>query len=186
MSTRTGGRWTNDPDAPSDTRCRWALCAQPVPYRFKDEGMDLCRDHGLLAWAIVNTQMQADVPPTPTPEVEGPTVEPIGFVYFIATGGRIKIGYTSDLERRLATYPPNMEIIHVKVGGKDVEKREHRRFGEWLTDGREWFEDCAAVRALINEIAQDDPHWREIEPMRYFTPRRKPTASRVEIRRITA
>lgn len=137
------------------------MCYQRVPYRFYAEQMYLCRDHALLAWVIVSEQTATgfDLEPTPEPAVDHEGLP--GAVYFVATGGRIKIGHTIDLERRLSQYPPDLVVLYVKAGDRAAERAEHRRFRPYLADGREWFEDRAGVRQRIEQMTEADPRWRQ-------------------------
>lgn len=183
MSNWTGGKRRADPDQVSDMRCRWQLCDQRVPYRFYDEQMYLCRDHALLAWSIVGEQLNAGETITPEPRERQTGIEHVGHVYYIATGGRIKIGHSTRIEDRLASYPPDMDLLFIQEGDRTLERDEHRRFKPYLTDGREWFEDRAEVRAKINELAVADPRWGghvELE----FVHRRKRVAPHLTTGRI--
>lgn len=64
------------------------------------------------------------------------------FVYFIAFGDSIKIGYTGSIEARVkqmkTNLPGNPELLHVEFGTKQIERILHhhfraaRYFGEWF------------------------------------------------------
>lgn len=156
MSTWTGGNTGSD-DSYSDTRCRWQMCTAYVPYRFLNQNMHLCREHALWVWSIVNEQLTAtdDIPEAEPPIIREdlPHVPEPGYVYYIRTGGRIKIGHTVNLWRRLSQYPPDIELLYVQTGTKELERSEHQRFRAYLADGREWFQDRPEVTAPIEEMA---------------------------------
>lgn len=155
MSTWTGGTAGSD-DAYSDTRCRWQMCTAYVPYRFLNQNMHLSREHALWVWSVVNDQIEgADIPETEPPIMrdKAPAPPTPEHVYYIRTGGRIKIGHTTNLWQRLAVYPPDMEVLYVQTGTKELERSEHRRFRMYLADGREWFQDRPEVTEPIEEMA---------------------------------
>lgn len=170
-------------DAYSDTHCRWQMCTSYVPYRFLNENMHLCREHALWVWSVVNEQLgeTVDVPET-EPAImrnEPPRPPAPGHVYYIRTGGRIKIGHTVNLSRRLAQYPPDIEVLFVQDGSKELERSEHLRFRAYLAEGREWFQDRSEVTDVIEEMA-DSTAWRGVLEGNYW--RRRP-APVVAVRR---
>jgi N6-adenosine-specific RNA methylase IME4 len=75
-------------------------------------------------------------------------------VYFIKSGGRIKIGHSIDpAERlkRLQLSDPDAYLIADFPGGTDFERMLHNEFHEHLVTG-EWYEDIPAIYALISEL----------------------------------
>ena len=56
-------------------------------------------------------------------------------------GGLVKIGMSVDLDRRVASYGPAAELLHVVPTAKprEAEAFFHRLFQVWRVDG-EWFE----------------------------------------------
>lgn len=205
-----------DPETVTDVRCGWQFCTMRVPQRFRSAGMYLCRDHGLLAWSIINEQIQQGESMERTeeeqhefeqrrsahpqygngqPELLGQSpfdvfvtsdkYEPPGHVYYIRTGQRIKIGYSTDIVRRLSQYPPDMEILYIRRGDKQLERSEHKRFSTHLADGREWFADRPEVVDLIRAMANSDRGWRRIiEDDEDLIRRKRRTAPEVTVRRI--
>lgn len=83
-------------------------------------------------------------------------------IYFLASAGRIKIGYTSDLKARLQAYTTACSHDYTLIGTADgdtrVEKFIHRALAAYRRKG-EWFEDCDEVHQYINKIIK-----REILP----------------------
>lgn len=80
-----------------------------------------------------------------------------GFVYFIECGGRVKIGYSTNPKRRLATIqtsaPFPCTILATLVGTKDDEQRLHAAFGALRRTG-EWFERSGDLDGLLREAAK--------------------------------
>lgn len=185
------GRRSIRPDDLTDHTCFWHTCSTRVPVRFVNAGLLACREHALLTWSIVNEQMEmVKSEPIPEPAKENLSYDhpyspelldhgaPFslfgireesavagnrsGIVYFIRAGGRIKIGYSSNLEQRLAQYPPDIEVLYLMTGGKDRERYEHKRFAAYLADGREWFQDRPEVTNLIAAMSVADPGWTRL------------------------
>lgn len=192
MSTWAGGS-SGGPDSMTGARCTWQFCSTFVPQRFYDEGMLLCREHALLVWAIVNEQLAEgpieDAPAEPellmrmdSPFAVEPNNRPFpGVVYYIRTGGRIKIGHSTRLAQRLAQYPPDTEVLYLLAGDKQMERAEHRRFNAYLADGREWFQDRPEVTGLIAAMAASNQGWERLLDGDWWR-RRKRTEPVVELR----
>lgn len=73
-----------------------------------------------------------------------------GLVYFIRFGGLIKIGWTSDLQQRMASVP-NEEILGTVPGTMDDEKRCHVAFAHLRVKG-EWFRPEPDLLAFITDV----------------------------------
>lgn len=118
----------------------------------------MCQEHAILIWAAVEHMRTAG---TVEPKVRPlPTASEIeGCVYYIRIGDRVKIGHTTNPSKRLATYPPQTEILALRRGSKELEHREHVRFSEHRTDGREWFHANERVLHMIAEIPDVDHDW---------------------------
>jgi hypothetical protein len=77
----------------------------------------------------------------------------VGLIYFVGFGGRIKIGFTTNLERRLSALqtscPAPLTIQATIPGTRLEEKRLHKRFAHLKLSG-EWFR---LSKTIINYIA---------------------------------
>lgn len=73
-------------------------------------------------------------------------------IYYLALDGMVKIGYTTDLERRMQQYPPSASLVATEPGSRDTEKRRHLQFAEYLTARREWFTPGPRLRAHIESL----------------------------------
>lgn len=60
-------------------------------------------------------------------------------VYYARVGNHIKIGYSSNLTRRMRGYPPDTEILATEPGTRELEKERHMEFNHQLRMGNEWF-----------------------------------------------
>jgi hypothetical protein len=62
-----------------------------------------------------------------------------GTVYFLQIGGHIKIGWASDLSKRMRQYPPNALLLAAHPGTRKDELRLHKMFAVHRSHGREWY-----------------------------------------------
>lgn len=83
------------------------------------------------------------------PAVPEPALAPLGCVYFLRLGDRVKIGHTRDLRRRRREVPHD-ELLAAIPGGQETERDWHRRFDHLRWQG-EWF---AATPELLEAIRQ--------------------------------
>lgn len=78
-----------------------------------------------------------------------------GHVYFVECGGRIKIGYSTNVEARMKALetgaPHSLTLLATIPGSQGFERAIHSVLGAHRHKG-EWFDDCAAVRSLISEV----------------------------------
>lgn len=91
-----------------------------------------------------------------------------GWIYYVLTDDKVKIGYTTDITRRLRAYPPGSQILAVHPGTPDLEKTIHRDFDAHRVAGREWFRPdddilrhCTAVRAQHGDPTRFTPKVRD-------------------------
>ncbi|WP_454175367.1 GIY-YIG nuclease family protein [Gordonia sputi] len=77
-------------------------------------------------------------------------------VYYLQFNGRIKIGFTTNLEERLRAIPHDT-VLAVEPGGCDIERKRHRQFRQHRVVG-EWFEPSEKlldhIKKLNDELAQ--------------------------------
>lgn len=90
-------------------------------------------------------------------------------VYFISSGDRIKIGFSKNVERRIAALTPYVHpepvLIGTIVGEKKVEQAIHAHLAAYRLNN-EWFRDCDEVRRSIRNFILAD---KNIEPEVKFT-----------------
>jgi len=73
-----------------------------------------------------------------------------GVVYFIQFGDRIKIGFTSDLKRRMQVLPHD-KVLAVIAGTMQDERRCHEKFAHLRLTG-EWFSAGPELLTFINKL----------------------------------
>lgn len=67
------------------------------------------------------------------------TAARVGVVYYVEVGSHIKIGWTSDLAKRMRSYPPNSRLLACHPGLRTDERDIHRKFVLWRSHGAEWY-----------------------------------------------
>lgn len=81
-------------------------------------------------------------------------------IYFIKTNGQVKIGYTDNLNKRIAAYRthnPQAELIAEMDGDRATEKAIHKQLASDRIKG-EWFNHSQQVKDYIREHAIDQCH----------------------------
>jgi hypothetical protein len=77
------------------------------------------------------------------------------FVYFVATRGMVKIGFSSAVITRLAQLtaqnPTRLRFLAAAPGSKDVERRLHEAFAADRIKG-EWFRPSLRLKAAISAV----------------------------------
>lgn len=86
-------------------------------------------------------------------------------VYFIHNGEAIKIGVSTNPQKRLASlqtsYHKPLTMLAVINGGRDVESKLHTKFDKFRLSG-EWFEDHKTIRKYIDLVAPYPVEWDDI------------------------
>lgn len=76
-------------------------------------------------------------------------------VYFVANGGRVKIGYTTNLKSRLGSLALRSDSVLLALsGGPDLERALHAHFAIFRDGNTEWFELSPEI---FRYIAADHP-----------------------------
>jgi hypothetical protein len=84
--------------------------------------------------------------------VERQRGDSLGFVYYVRIGDRIKIGFSTDVKKRMRSYPPRSELLAVEPGDFDVERKRHLQFQGSRADGREWFTPTQDILDHCNSL----------------------------------
>jgi hypothetical protein len=81
----------------------------------------------------------------------------MGFVYFVQSGddGLIKIGYTSDIRKRISSIktctPTPIKLLGYIEGDYLTERELHKKFKKYNSRG-EWFTCTKEIIDYINEV----------------------------------
>lgn len=77
-------------------------------------------------------------------------------VYYARVRDLIKIGSSSDVERRISDYIPGSHLLAVEPGGIEVERQRQAQFRSSRALGREWFQPSSDLIEHINSL-RDEP-----------------------------
>jgi hypothetical protein len=72
-----------------------------------------------------------------------------GDIYFVRTSGLVKVGWTTDLHRRLRTYGPEAVVLVHYPGTRQDETTLHRQLTPARVKGREWYEDGDIIAGFV-------------------------------------
>lgn len=90
-----------------------------------------------------------------------------GTVYFLLSDNLVKIGWTSDLDRRMKEYSPGARILAVMPGKRSDETRLHRKFADLRGNRNEWFTYHPRIMEEVERViaAHGEPPRDLNEPM---------------------
>lgn len=142
--------------------CHWPRCTRLT----REIPAPLCFVHLAEAYQIFRTTclpvlqdridaafdepVQVDPPRKPKRQF-APVRETPGLVYFVSLGDRIKIGFTTNLERRMQAVPHD-EILGTVIGTMEDEARCHKAFDHLRMTG-EWFRAEPDLLQFIADVA---------------------------------
>lgn len=99
-----------------------------------------------------------------------------GWIYYLHVGEYIKIGYSTDVKRRIRAYPPGSQLLAVHPGTPVLEKALHEDYKGLLAQGREWFrpgpellEHCESVVSQFGDPAKFAYKPRESNTEKQYT-----------------
>lgn len=160
MSKRRA-RWQAPHPAEKRRTCVWGKCQNP-PYSAE---IPICRQHITVAHGIRQRDLDGTATPltitvdlasAPEPQSESQVEPPeAGTIYFARSGGYVKIGWTSDLGRRMKAYPPDTRLLATMPGTRKDERALHRKFAHLLTYGREWFPLAPQITEHIDRVVRE-------------------------------
>lgn len=141
---------------PPEDRCRWQGCkSERTEVGAETFGrFALCDYHveATVAFFDLNEkrairQVEAEVP-TPDDRLTP------GVIYYALIDGTIKIGYTTDVYKRMRQYPPTARLLAVEPGTEKLERVRHSLFAIYLAHGREWFTPNPELDTWINQVIE--------------------------------
>lgn len=174
-----GNYW--EPSPHQGGRCVWPGCHHPRDdlrvdvEQDRDLGIPLCMVHALDVHRIVAMSFSAQgngIVVDRHGRTRTPNDSPDGWIYYVRSGEKIKIGHTTRLKQRIRAYPPDTIILAVHRGSKDDEKQLHTRFQTYRVAGREWYERSDVLLAHIADMTRRyGPPPSDLHPKRVSTGR---------------
>lgn len=136
------------------TLCAWPACAEYgiPPTRHCGRHIALIAFHGLrnpTAQITLDILREAEAK---NAAPAAPSEPATGTVYYLRSGGYFKIGWTSNLEKRMKGYPPDTTLLAIHPGTKKDERRIHKRFAHLISNGREWFVLAPEIHDHIERV----------------------------------
>ena len=87
-------------------------------------------------------------------------------VYFIKSGDFLKVGYSTDVPKRMkqyATHNPNFELLYIINGDQKLEKQIQSELNDYRFR-LEWFHIDDYVMYMVEYLREKYKHWVEDEP----------------------
>lgn len=126
--------------------CCWPDCFAPT----LDQALPLCSHHVLIVAKHTRDILAGAAKDPAKVAAAGLRASPDGSVYFIRFRDLVKIGYTTNLPRRMASLPHD-EVLHVEPGTMADEKRCHLAFAHLRGRG-EWFRAEPDLLGFIDDL----------------------------------
>lgn len=119
------------------------------------------QENGLLT--AENTRLRERILELTSPDRDSePEVEPAtparkteGTIYYLRVGAYYKIGWTSDLAKRMRQYPPDTRLLARHPGTRKDEAALHKRFAHHRTHGREWYPLATQITEHVNRMVKE-------------------------------
>lgn len=144
--------------------CTVQLCSNPSSDRYR---VPFCQEHILYLWSLVEQDMkhkgitvddyERDQDEQARTRAQRAADAVPGFIYYLQVGEYLKIGFTTDLQRRVREYPPSARLLARHHGTQDDEKSLHAHFAAFRASGREWYLDVPEIRAHIGTVDEQHP-----------------------------
>lgn len=81
-----------------------------------------------------------------------------GWIYYVRLNGLIKVGWTRDIDDRIRSYGPSVEVLVAYQGTRDDETNLHRQLKPARARGHEWYDDGPILADFIAKaIEQHGP-----------------------------
>jgi len=129
--------------------CNMAQCERDASDRV---GIALCDRHLQKAWAAYQIITGVQAPPEELdPERDKTSLDARGTVYVIRVGELIKIGWTSQMNKRMSVLKADA-LLFSRAGTRRDEFRMHGQCVDHLAKGREWFDTSPAMMQYVKDL----------------------------------
>jgi len=75
-----------------------------------------------------------------------------GWIYYIRVGELVKVGYSTDVPKRMRQYPPDSVLLAVHPGTPGLEVQLHRDFTASRARGREWYWPDTQINEHVTKV----------------------------------
>lgn len=147
-------------------------CASHRCGRAPHNNLPLCEDHAWDLWAEMNAQRESLAEMAAAEDrrrdwvneriakdkakldakLAGTDKTEPGTIYYLQLHGHVKIGYTTNLAVRIASYPPMATLMATHPGTMRLEADMHTKFRQYLSHGREWFYRVPDIESHIETV----------------------------------
>ena len=119
--------------------------------------IDLCVEHLRIAWAAYQIIQGTDADTfrdMPRPKVSPKNHDAVGSVYFARVGNYVKIGWASDVPRRMAALKADALYATIPNQTRSDESALHRTFEKYRAKsmGREYFHPVPVLMKYIRDL----------------------------------
>jgi hypothetical protein len=144
----------NPEQAERERTCSIAGCDTPSP---DGTTIDLCVEHLRLAWAAyqIIQGTDADTFREPVrPKVSPKSHDAVGWVYFARVGNYVKIGWASDVDRRMKAIKADALYATIPGQTRTDEAAMHRTFSKHRAKsmGNEYFYPVPVLTKYIRDL----------------------------------
>lgn len=135
------------PAPPEGLGCQYATCLALADETPELSHLRMCRFHIVGAHDALREYVRNQNAQKADPDR--------GMIYFLQVGSHIKIGWATDLAKRMRAYPPNSILMAVQPGTRAAEAKLHKRFAVHRSHGREWYPLVPAILEHIAAVVRD-------------------------------
>ena len=144
------------------TRSGGEVCGQPG---YPGMPFVICGKHARKLYSHIHEDFTSMMPEARRRALTGDS-QPLpveeGVVYWLQIGALIKVGFTTNLKARRASYPPDHRVLAVEPQAtRSLEAKRKAQFRHLVVHGQEWLRPAPELFAHINILRPDD---QQIDP----------------------
>lgn len=130
------------------------LCEDPV---LPGAPFPICSTHASELYLFVQRPMRwQERLAVEDPSVVSIPADGASTVYYVAMLGFVKIGWTSNLRKRLSNYPASYHLLATESGDLGLERRRQMQFAHLHAHRREYFAPAPDLIEHINALRATD------------------------------
>lgn len=143
------------------------ICCIPHCQRNRADqvSIHLCEHHIQKAWAAYQVLHGAAAHEAADPDRDVTSPDAKGTIYVVRVQNLIKVGWTSNLPRRLIDLHADA-VLHHYAGTRQDEADLHRHLKPHLAKGREWYTPSSELDKIIEQLRIVHPPTAATAPIR--------------------